>query len=1465
MSQGSAHFVFILTFGNKITEPTKDLPTLTLTQEERITVTDQNRESYYLTLNGVKVNKKIYQPCHIEAELDFTQETKSATGTKTTTSPPYKEVAGLLRQRQVKVELLKVDDGSTLEQSRETNKTFTVAENCYVYELDPQLKRDANGTKMFVKLNIFSMDKLMTLNKYSKAYVARKLGSGILKPESLTFGTTSDGVPLIKSNPYHLQFLSFLDTNTIKKDGKDQTTSIPTEFIQPYLVQYNESFYDFLVRTANRCGEFLFFEDGELTLGLPGCQKNIPSTPINDYYTVTVQDITEAPLAVEAYTRDSMKEDDGEIDDLNHTVIKKKSTGYPGDAFPEHTSSNAELANDEYIFPLYKDKFDKQIRESLYDHPLQKVLNALKALTEGTDFIASAVGFGVGETFCNIFSGTQATTVNTQQEQAHLLPYKKKMDDRYAEDRVVQYSTLNKEGWTTIRYYNDIRRHQEQQQRRIVCIDMGTNVTPVKLGQKISIAGLEDTYVIIQITQVSDQAWTHDFSQYDRTNSDLYFDRRSMKIYAIPAYQDDDQDKFIPPVQPVPIVRKTGPQTAFVTDNNDPKYQGRVRVAYPWQSLNSAEKAQLAEVEQKLELAIKEKEKLKADQESLPLLKVRLQDRMKELKDYVNASHEERMVMLEKKTARLSELQKSYEDLQKDRDKMYAEWHEKNAEIERLKKDSNYAKSEDGKNHIFDLETKRDALAAEIEKTDPQIAEKKKQIDELTQDIVEMKDAAEEHDKKKGSETYQDLETDNTVIARKRQACDRVAADIATLSGRKESVEREINYGKAQAEQIKKYIEEEIKDMATPWIRVTTPMATTGGGTYFRPQKGDEVLINFDNDNVERPYVVGSLFSKNVLDPYEGFERKGAPAMQYGTGKQVTMAIMSPNGHHITFSDPDKGDKFIYGLNPGTQFWGPIVAPMLGGADFKMLKNDRDLAGGIHIGDRYGIYEIEASTHDRYIKVKSPLGTVDISAFTGITIDAPNGDIKIRGKNVDIEAFNNLNITSGTNIVPPGIGKPDFTLGSPFWKTYKYIWLYPLSVLRFLGKGALWVLTFLGHNIMAAAPTAVNNILGPAQFADLSLFRHMLEVYLKPVEGTMLIKSKRYLKLEAGQGSATIDHDKFPQRDRINSLELFYIQLIEGVRDLLNHIDDFFTQFDSLWEVAYDNNIMYQKRGKLFLKRDEFGNKNDPDILSIAYQMGAKPWGEEIISAADYTSNMVTYIVFTDGNHYEDVPAKHAAFKEYALNFARGVHSVNKHVRDLPLLLDDYDANDSFQNAAKETIAHLAGIIVNKWKKEYGDTAPSPRFMRSKDNILKDAALRQQFKRLAAAVYLKKVEGSTVNNEGKFLTIGYELEHWKAFEQGKTLTDYNWKNYITHFDRVGTKANKLGIYVMDGIWEPIKKRWKKPWAAVDENKIWENQNGQILFSDNDGATLHFNGAKVESETQSNLGNREQLLKLLLSI
>ena len=39
------------------------------------------------------------------------------------------------------------------------------------------------------------------------------------------------------------------------------------EHIFPYLVQYNESFYDMLARTTNRWGEFMYYEDGNLQIG----------------------------------------------------------------------------------------------------------------------------------------------------------------------------------------------------------------------------------------------------------------------------------------------------------------------------------------------------------------------------------------------------------------------------------------------------------------------------------------------------------------------------------------------------------------------------------------------------------------------------------------------------------------------------------------------------------------------------------------------------------------------------------------------------------------------------------------------------------------------------------------------------------------------------------------------------------------------------------------------------------------------------------------------------------------------------------------------------------------------------------------------------------------------------------------------------------------------------------------------
>ena len=1448
---------YILTFGNNISNPTKTLPGLRLIEGVSFSLQDNNNATYNLVFNGIKINKKIYQPCEIDADFDFTMTTVDKDGTPLTTVPTFEEVSNLLLQRQVKVEVIEVPAGADIEETLTSHEAFTIANNCYVFEVNPQLMRDSRGTKMFVKANIFSMDKLMTLNKYSKAYVARKLGSGILKPESLAFcQKDSSGNPLIKTNIKGMRFLKYDDQIIVEgDDGKKIVTNIPSEFIQPYLVQYNESFYDFLVRTANRCGEFLFFENGELTLGLPDSGSTMV---IDNFLSVTQRNTSPAPLDIKTYVRDSIKDGNGKLEDLNQTVIGKLSTGYPADAFPANTSSNAELANDEYIFPLYKDKFTKLNREAYYDRIPFKALNAIKTFTLGNDFVGSIVGLGVAEGILYMTSKSQVTNTNLKNETKHLKPYDKKQEQS-DKNKVVQFSSLHEEGWTTIDYYNDIHKHEAEQQNGIICIDMDTNFANVKLGQKISIKGMNGTYVVIRVQLTNVPSSEGGISQ-------------SMQIEAIPAYTENNTEKFIPPVEPVPVIRKSGPQTAFIADNEDPKFQGRVRVAYPWQSLKGALKVELSVAESSLKEAKEEKKRLEEKKNQLPLRIVRLQGEIDELIRFCKASSAERERMLSQRSGKRAELQSDIEDLEKERaefEKKHAELEKniaaKEAELEALKRNPDASKSEIEKTKKEIDSYMSEAIEDDIKKIDARIAQKKQEIEKLEQEEAELKAAASEHDRKtqdsgdlahntsatKSEKSYRDPETDNSVIVRKKQEYEQAVKDNETIEEQLEKADDKVNDCESKAEDIKEHIDKDVLDMASPWVRVVAPMATPGGGTFFRPQKGDEVLINYDNDNVERPYVVGSLFSKNTLEPAEGIERKAAPGMQFGASRQVSMSIMSPNGHHITFSDPDKGDKFLYGLNPGTKFWGPII-----GSSFSMLPNDKDLAGGIHIGDRYGVYEIEMSTHDRYVNVKSPLGTVNINAFTGITIDAPNGDITIRGKNVNIEAGNNLTLTSGTNIKPAGLGDPDYKCGSPLWKSTKnYFLKIPyliFSALHTISAGALW----LGHKAAAAGPGAANDAVGAAPFADLSLFRHMFEIAVKPVEGTTLIKSKRYLKLEAGPGAAKIKADNFPAMDKIDSLENFYIELINVLSDMTDRINKFFTEYQQMWTKAVNASTHYHEVAEAFLK-----DSKDPDIRQKAFEFNADEWDEVNFNGGGYSEKMKDEDVeFWGGTYRGD--EKDTFFCAEIEDYARKIYTLHQHVLGFKELLGDYPDDNAFRKAAKDAFKDYATDLFNKWTQKYGDNEPKEDFAEWVEDLFTRKDGHRLLRRKVAALYLVNVEKSDLNREGKFLTLGYGKSNITDFN---TMTTYNWKNMMTHFDHRLTVGNRFAIYLMDGVWEPIKKKWKKPWGAWGENKIWEKQSGQILFSDNDGATLHFNGANVESETHSNLGNREQLLKVLLSL
>lgn len=87
----------------------------------------------------------------------------------------------------------------------------------------------------------------------------------------------------------------------------------------------------------------------------------------------------------------------------------------------------------------------------------------------------------------------------------------------------------------------------------------------------------------------------------------------------------------------------------------------------------------------------------------------------------------------------------------------------------------------------------------------------------------------------------------------------------------------------------------------TFWARVVVPMGGNERGTYFLPQKGEQVLVVFEHGNMNRePIVLGTMWST---------ERK--PPETNPSGKNNVKLIQTPKGHRIIFDDKEGAEKLI--------------------------------------------------------------------------------------------------------------------------------------------------------------------------------------------------------------------------------------------------------------------------------------------------------------------------------------------------------------------------------------------------------------------------------------------------------------------------------------------------------------------------------------------------------------------------
>lgn len=143
------------------------------------------------------------------------------------------------------------------------------------------------------------------------------------------------------------------------------------------------------------------------------------------------------------------------------------------------------------------------------------------------------------------------------------------------------------------------------------------------------------------------------------------------------------------------------------------------------------------------------------------------------------------------------------------------------------------------------------------------------------------------------------------------------------------------------------------------WARIATPMAGGERGAYFLPEVGDEVLIAFENGNIDYPYVLGSLWSGSMKPPESNSD-----------GKNNRRLIKSRSGHLVILDDRDGQEK-------------------------------------IEIIDKSGSNKITIDTSGN---------TISIESAKDIQLKAPNGKITLEALQLEMKSQTAAKIEAGANM-----------------------------------------------------------------------------------------------------------------------------------------------------------------------------------------------------------------------------------------------------------------------------------------------------------------------------------------------------------------------------------------------------------------------------------------------------------------
>jgi uncharacterized protein involved in type VI secretion and phage assembly len=160
-----------------------------------------------------------------------------------------------------------------------------------------------------------------------------------------------------------------------------------------------------------------------------------------------------------------------------------------------------------------------------------------------------------------------------------------------------------------------------------------------------------------------------------------------------------------------------------------------------------------------------------------------------------------------------------------------------------------------------------------------------------------------------------------------------------------------------------------IGDEDTAWARVATPSAGGQRGIYFIPKVDDEVLVAFEQGDIEHPYIIGSLWNLQDMPP------ELSPLL----GKSL---IKTRAGHLLEFDDTQQSITIETSTGQKT-----VMDPL----------------------------KIELSNSAGSLKISMDNSSQTVTIESAVNLELKGVNIKIEGANVEI------NGTAKTDVKSTGI------------------------------------------------------------------------------------------------------------------------------------------------------------------------------------------------------------------------------------------------------------------------------------------------------------------------------------------------------------------------------------------------------------------------------------------------------------